>query len=180
MQHRLTYAVLLAASVLGCGGREPVREAYVPEAPTHEEQELIDAYSKFSGAIRDAISRGGDYEQVAIVDRNTVFPDDDQRYTRVLVLHREVLDLDDYGFSVPGRESSENDEDQISGFYNDVMFWAADDGKLIVDESRQPPGTYLVAEWCVPNNAGERVSLHYGGIPCLELDLTRNGSNRSD
>ena len=156
---------------LGCGKASVVSEPYVPPEPTEEDLALIEEYSIFRDAILNALEQDGDYVQVAVVDRETSYPDDDETYTRVLVLQREVLDLDDYGFSPPGRESSEEDVDYIQGFSSEVMFWVDDEGSLVVDYMREPPGMHLITEWCVPNSAGEEVSLHFGGLPCLTLQL---------
>lgn len=93
-------------------------------------------------------------------------------YSRVLVLHREVLDLDDYGFSLPGKEDSGDEADYVPGFFNDVMFWVDEDANIIFDDYEQPPGTEMVVEWCVSNSAGNKVALHFGGNPCLTIDLS--------
>ena len=167
-----TLTPILVLFVIGCGKALPVPQSYVAPEPTEEDRELIEEYSVFRDAILDALGRDGDYVQIAVVDRETSYPDDDETYTRVLILQREVLDLDDYGFSPPGRESSEEDADFIEGFSTEVMFWVDKEGAFVVDYTREPPGMHLVTEWCVPNSAGEKVSLHFGGSPCLTLQLT--------
>lgn len=137
-----------------------------------EELALKDEYSQFTDDLRRAMAKSGNYVQVAVVDRSITLPDDPQKYCRVLVLHREQLDLDDYGFSVPGKEMSETEDDYLAGFFNDVMFWTDADGNIIFDDYDQPPGTEMVVEWCVPNVPGNKISLHFGGNPCLVLDLS--------
>ncbi len=97
--------------------------------------------------------------------------DDEQEYSRVLVLHREHLDLDDYGFRPPGREEPEAEEDYVQGFFNDLMFWIDRDGNILFDDFEQPPETEMVVEWCVANIPGSKVALHFGGNPCLTIDL---------
>ena len=136
-----------------------------------EEAAIKDEYSKYSEQLKQAMAKSGDYVQVAVVDRSTTFPDNENEYSRVLVLHREQLDLDDYGFSPIGKESSEADEDYLVGFFSDVMFWTSADGEITIDDYDQPPGTQMVVEWCVKNGQGDKVSLHFGGSPCLVLDL---------
>ncbi|QGQ26108.1 hypothetical protein F1728_27030 [Gimesia benthica] len=144
---------------------------YTPKEMTEEEQTLQQELVKYQDQLKAALKNPAAYVQVAVVDRKTTFPDDDQEYTRVLVLQREQLDLDDYGFSPPGKEASEADEDYIEGFFNDVMFWVDNDGKILFDDFEQPPGTEMVVEWCIPNGDYKQVALHYGGNPCLVIDL---------
>ncbi len=162
-----TQCVIAFALLIGCG------EAYVPKEPTAEQIELAKSLSQHSDALKAAFQEGEDYVQVAVVDRNTTFPDDEQEYSRVLVLQREELDLDDYGFSPPGKEESELDEDYLPGFFNGVMFWVDSSGQILFDDFDRPPGMEMVVEWCVPNIDGDKVSLHYGGNPCLVIDLTK-------
>lgn len=162
----ILFVALFAGLFAGCG------TSYQPKPLTAEQKELKQQYSGFSGALRRTMEESGDYIQVAVVDRSTTFPDNEQQYTRVLVLHREQLDLDDYGFSPPGKESSESGSDYIEGFFSDVMFWTDNEGNITFDDYDQPPGTQLVVEWCVPTDAGDKVSLHFGGNPCVILDLT--------
>ena len=164
--HRTFYLCLgICAILIGCG------KPYVPKEMSAEEIALEDEYSQFADELRRAMAESGDYVQVAVIDRSATFPDDAQEYSRVLVLHREQLDLDDYGFSPPGKEMSESEDDYLDGFFNDVMFWTDSDGKIIFDDYDQPPGTEMVVEWCVPNVPGDKVSLHFGGNPCLVVDL---------
>lgn len=159
--------VLLLVLVAGCG------ETYVAKEPTAEELKIKTSLSPYTDALKTAFQESGDYVQVAVVDRNTTFPDDEQTYSRVLVLQREQIDLDDYGFSPPGKEESDLDEDYLPGFFNEVMFWVDNSGNILFDDFNQPPGTAMVAEWCVPNIEGDKVSLHYSGNLCLVIDLAK-------
>lgn len=128
-------------------------------------------YAAYSEDLQRAMAESGDYVQVAVIDRETTFPDDDQTYARVLVLMREELDLDDYGLSLPGKEA---EEDWVPGFFNEVLFWTDAKGDIVFDDYGRPPGREMVVEWCVANNVPEgRVSLHFGGNPCLVIDLNR-------
>ncbi|WP_145457268.1 hypothetical protein [Gimesia panareensis] len=144
---------------------------YTPKEMTAEEQELKQQLAKYQDQFKAAMQNPETYVLVAVVDRKTTFPDDDQEYTRVLVLQREQLDLDDYGFSPPGKEESEADEDYIEGFFNDVMFWVDAEGNITFDDYEQPPGTEMVVEWCIPNGNYKQVALHFGGNPCTVIDL---------
>ena len=160
---------LTVTAVLLAGCTEP----YTPKELTDEEQALQQELSAHTDQLKAAWNNPDDYVQVAVVDRETTFPDEDQTYSRVLVLQREHLDLDDYGFSLPGKEMSEAEEDYVPGFFNDVMFWIDRDGKILFDDFEQPPGTEMVVEWCVANIPGDKVSLHFGGNPCLVIDLSK-------
>ena len=163
---RLPLSLFLASLLLsGCG------KPYTPKEPTAEEMTLKNELSAYTEKFNAAYENSDTYVQVAVVDRTTTFPDDDQDYSRVLVLHREQLDLDDYGFSLPGKEESEADEDYLDGFFNDVMFRIDRDGNILFDDFEQPPGTVMVVEWCVQNVPGGKVSLHFGGNPCLTIKL---------
>ena len=160
-----TLCFCLCVLLIGCG------KPYVPKEMSAEQLALKEEYSRFADDLRQAMGESGAYVQVAVVDRSTTFPDEDQEYSKVLVLQREQLDLDDYGFCLPGKEMSESDDDYLGGFFSDVMFWTDSDGQIIFDDYDQPPGTELVVEWFVPNVPGDKVSLHFGGNPCLVLDL---------
>lgn len=162
-----TLVLFLLGSLLLSSCSKP----YTPKELTEEEQTLKKELSAYQDQIKTALAKPGTYVQIAVVDRKTTFPDDDQEYSRVLVLQREQLDLDDFGFSPPGKETSEADEDYIEGFFNDVMFWVDAEGNIIFDDYEQPPGTEMVVEWCVPNVPEKQVSLHFGGNPCLILNL---------
>lgn len=162
----ITLSLILGSLlVAGCG------KPYTPKELTEEEKTLKEEYSVFKENFKAAFANSKPYVQVAVVDRKTTFPDDDQEYSRVLVMQREQLDLDDYGFSPPGKEDSEADEDYLEGGFNDVMFWIDRDGNVLFDDYDQPPGTIMVVEWCVPNVPGNKVALHFGGNPCLTIDL---------
>ena len=98
-----------------------------------------------------------------MLDRNLTFPEADDmpgEYSRVLVLHREVLDLDDYGFSLPGKEDSEDEANYVPGFFNDVMFWIDEDGDGI--------GSHQEQHCLPPANAVE------SGGDCNDADDTRH------
>lgn len=164
------YRTLLLISlfaIISCGCGKP----YVPKEMSAEDAAIKDEYSKYAAELRRAMGESGNYVQVAVVDRATTFPDDENEYTRVLVLHREQLDLDDYGFSPVGKEASEADEDYLDGFFNDIMFWTNAEGDITIDDYDQPPGTEMVVEWCIKNGPENQVSLHFGGNPCLVIDL---------
>lgn len=163
-RHLLAFLLVLIG---GCG------ETYVAREPTAAELEIKTSLAPYQDALTAAFQQSGDYVQVAVLDRNTTFPDDAQTYSRVLVLQREHLDLDDYSFSPPGKEESDLDEDYLPGFFNEVMFWVDSTGKILFDDFDQPPGTAMVVEWCVPNIEGDQVSLHYSGNPCLVIDLAK-------
>jgi hypothetical protein len=125
----LFLAFLFAIFSCGCG------KSYVPKEMSAEDAAIKNEYSKYSDQLRRAMGESGDYVQIAVVDRATSFPEDDNEYSRVLVLHREQLDLDDYGFSPVGKERSEADEDYLDGFFNDVMFWTSAAGEITIDDS---------------------------------------------
>ena len=167
MKPVLPILVMALSFFAGCG------KSYVPQEPSPEEVALQDELSAYKDDLKQALESSGDYVQVAVIDRSATFPDDDQVYSRVLVLHREQLDLDDYGFSLPGKEDSEAEEDYLGGFFNDVMFWVDKNGNILFDDFEQPPGTEMVVEWCVPNVPGDRVSLQFGGHPCLVIELDK-------
>jgi len=88
-------------------------------------------------------------------------------------MQREHLDLDDYGFCLPGKEQSESGDGEVRGGFNGVLFWADQNGNIFFDDVRQPPGTQMVAEWLVENIPGDKVSLHFGGNRCLVIDLLK-------
>lgn len=175
----MKFSVALAVSCVmllftGCNKTE-TSKPYTPKELTAEEAEFKQQLSAYSAQFKTALGKPGDYVQIAILDRHATFPEMDEtpvEYTCVLVLHREVLDLDDYGLSLPGKEASEDEADYIPGFFGELMFWIDKDANIIFDEGEQPPGTDLVVEWCIPNNVGDQVSLHFGGIPCLTIDLS--------
>ncbi|MCA9016236.1 MAG: hypothetical protein KDA77_12970, partial [Planctomycetaceae bacterium] len=112
-----TLVLFLLGSLLLSSCSKP----YTPKKLTEEEQTLKKELSAYQDQIKAALAKPGNYLQIAVVDRKTTFPDDDQEYSRVLVLQREHLDLDDFGFSPPGKEASEAETDNIEGFFNDVM-----------------------------------------------------------
>jgi hypothetical protein len=158
---------LLIAVLAGCGPSKP----YSAPERTAEEEELaqeLSAYrSDFQRVIQDS---SGDYALVAILDRDYTFGDDPDsgQFTRMLILHREQLDLDDYAFSRPGQEASEEGQlDTVLGW----MFWITESGDIIFDDFEQPPGTEMVVEWFVEHGV-PAASLHFGGNPCLSVDLS--------
>lgn len=165
MKTPLLVLSLLLISISGCG------KPYVPKEMTEEEKTYKVELEKFQSDFQKAMSTSGDYVQIVVADPGKTFPDyDDLTYTSVLVLHREQLDLDDYGLSPPGKEMSEADEDYIEGFF-DRIFWVDKQGNVIFDDYDQPPGTEMVVEWCIPHGSGDEVSLHFGGNPCVTLQL---------
>lgn len=145
---------------------------YAPKKLSEKQKEIKSDLVIYTDNLKNAFASSSDYIQVAIIKRSTKFPDDKQTYSKVLVLQNEQLDLDDYGFSLPGKEASESEKDQLNGFF-DIMFWVNKDGEIFFDDFEQPPGCKMVVEWCVPNVTGNKVSLHYGGEPCLTIDLTK-------
>ena len=156
----------------GCG------EPYTPKELSGDEKALKTQLSVHAETekFKSAFSESGGYVQVAVLDRHLTFPAENDmpgEYSRVLILHREQLDLDDYGFSLPGKEESVEEADCVPGFFNEVMFCVDKDGNMVFDDHEQPQGTELVVEWCVSNAAGDKVALHFGGIPCVTLDLSR-------
>jgi len=156
---------LLLIACTGCG------KPYVPKEMSEEEKAHKVELEKFQSDFQKAMNSTGDYVQVVVADPNKTFPDyNNETYTSVLVLHREQLDLDDYGMSPLGKETSEADEDYIEGFF-DRIFWVDKQGNVIFDDYDQPPGTEMVVEWCVPHDSGNEVSLHFGGNPCITLQL---------
>lgn len=168
-----TVKLLLVGFILGACLLAGCAKPYAPKELTAEERALKKDLSAYTDNFKTAFADSKPYTLVAIVDRSTKFPDDDQEYARVLVLHRQHLDLDDYGFSLPGKEDSEADEDRVDGFFNDVMFWVDREGNILFDDFEQPPGTEMVVEWCVPKVPGNQVSLHFAGNRCLTIDLNR-------
>jgi hypothetical protein len=158
---------LILASLCGCGTSEP----YSPPERTAEEEELaaeLSAYREdFQRAMRES---SADYSLVAILDRDYTFEEqpDWGKFVRLLVLHREQLDLDDYAFSRPGQEASEDGHlETVLGW----MFWITETGEIIFDDFEQPPDTEMVVEWYVQNDVPE-ASLHFGGNPCLTVKLS--------
>ncbi len=165
--------VVLTGIVSGCDQGGPP-EAAVRREQNAAELELTKQLEPHLARIKAALGESGDYVQIAVIDRNYPIEIEEGKpevYSRVLVLHREVLDLDDYGFSPPGKEASENPADSIAGFFGDLLFFVDKDARIILEDGPQPPGTTMVVEWCVPKSAGDEVSLHFGGNPCLVLDL---------
>ena len=157
---------LFVAFFVGCGPSEP----YAAPERTAEEEALAQELAAYRSDFQRAMQKSsGDYAMVAVLDRGYTFADDPDsgKYTRMLILHREQLDLDDYAFSRPGQEASEEGQlDTVLGW----MFWITESGEIIFDDFQQPPDTEMVVEWFVESGAPE-ASLHFGGNPCLTVDL---------
>lgn len=167
--------VVMFCAVSGCDRGGPP-EATVRREPNAAELELTKQLEPHLDQIKAALAESGDYVQIAVIDRNYPIEMEEgkpEAYSRVLILHREVLDLDDYGFSPPGKETSEAEADSIVAFFGDLLFFVDKDARIILEDGPQPPGTTMVVEWCVPNSAGDEVSLHFGGNPCLILDMRK-------
>lgn len=171
MPRRLAVSLLFAFALIAGCGKTGEQKNYTPPELTEEEIKTQQELSAYADEFKRAFAASEDYVQVAIVDRATKFPEDDRTYSRVLVLMREQLDLDDFGLSLPGKEQSEERTDRVAGYFNDVMFWVDRDGQVFIDDYDQPPGAEMVVEWCVENVPGNKVSLHYGGNPCVVIDL---------
>ena len=158
------WMVFVALSFSGCKAQKP----YVPVEPTAEQLELKKKLAPLRDKFAKAFASSGDYVLVDVLDRERKFPDMlEGTFTQLLILHREQLDLDDYNFSKPGKETAEDDQlETVLGEY----FWINKDGEIVFDDMNQPPGTEMVVEWFVKSGSPD-VSLHFGGNPCLKIRL---------
>jgi hypothetical protein len=161
---RLACVCLLA--LFGCGRSEP----YAPVEPDEEQKKLAAELAPLREKFKAAHASGEDYVLVAVLDRNYKFEEFPEwgELTRILIAHREVRDLDDYGFSLPVKEASE-DEGQLEGVLGEY-FWIDKDGNILFDDMNEPPGAVMVVEWFVPAGVPE-ATLHFGGNPCLTMRL---------
>jgi hypothetical protein len=124
-------------------------------------------------ALARAYATPGDYVLVAILDRNVQFQRRGQTrpgtYTQLLILHRAPLDLDDYGFSIAGKEKEETDDTALKTFRGELIS-VDKEGNAQFTDPPLPAGTCLVVEWFVQNKAPV-VSFVFGGIPCLKVRI---------
>jgi hypothetical protein len=158
--------MILMLLVQGCS-----RAPYTPVEPTAEQLQLKEKLAPLREEFKRAYSTDGDYAFVAVLDRDRKFDwmDKPESFTQLLILHREQLDLDDYHFSQPGKEASE--DGQIETVLGE-FFWVSKEGEILFDESNQPPETEMVVEWFVPSGVAE-AALHFGGNPCLTVPLKK-------
>jgi len=127
--------------------------------------------TKHREALARAYATPGDYVLVAILDRNVQFQRRGQTrpgtYTQLLILHRAPLDLDDYGFSIAGKEAS--DDTHLKTVRGELIS-VDKEGSADYTDPPLPSGTCLVVEWFVQNKAPV-VSFEFGGIPCLKVRI---------
>jgi hypothetical protein len=141
------------------------------EAKEERRTKLKDDLIKHREALVRAYATPGDYVLVAILDRNVQFQRRGQTrpgtYTQLLILHRAPVDLDDYGFSIAGKErSSDGGLKTVRG----ELISVDKEGSAAFTDPPLPPGTCLVVEWFVQNKVPV-VSLEFGGIPCLKVKI---------
>jgi hypothetical protein len=149
--------------VSGCGRSEP----YIPVEPDEDQKKLAAELAPLREKFQQAHAGGEDYSLVAVLQRNYKFADFPEwgELTRFLVAHREVLDLDDYGFILPGKEAS--DDGQLEAVLGEY-FWIDKDGQILFDDMNEPPGAVMVVEWFLPAGVTE-ATMHFGGNPCLTV-----------
>jgi hypothetical protein len=163
--HFTCVGIFCLAAILGCGRSEP----YTPVQPDEEQKKLAAELAPIREKFKQAHASGDDYSLVAVLQRDYKFEEFPEwgELTRLLIAHREQLDLDDYSFSRPGQETSDDGQlETVLGEY----FWIDKDGQILFDDFDQPPGTVMVVEWFVQSVEPE-ATLHFGGNPCLTVKL---------
>ena len=143
----------------------------VKENLSDEQLKIKKEYSKFKTDFSKAMNTKGHYVQIAVKNRQQIFKNEE--YSAVLILVRDLADLDDFAFSLPGKEASEKESDYVDAVLNEeAIFWVDIEGNIYFDDKHKF-NKHLVVEWWISNKAGDKVSMHFGGDHCLNIDLSK-------
>ncbi|HYF51948.1 MAG TPA: hypothetical protein VEJ63_21245 [Planctomycetota bacterium] len=131
------------------------------------EREMEPFRAQLAEAWKEATDSKQKYVLGAIIDRKYPNSDGKKPRIRLVIIHREQLDLDDYGFVAIQKDDKVEEIDTCLG----ESYWLKSTGEVVCDNER-PRGTYLLVEWIIPSGH-DVVTLQFGGIECLKIDLSK-------